>query len=147
MHGGIVQTKSERAPHHGARSSSFYMFFSLYQLFRPAVAEVPVNVYHQVEVFGEVELVFQHLAEVFLVDVVQPVANADVEAVGLLVEEDTATRNHGVVVFREEDGLLVALGHGAVVLLLPVGLVQFANGGMAVNKLSLLGIYLLHAEE
>ena len=117
------------------------------------MSEVPVIVYDKFKVHGQVELVFYQFVQFLCIHivashaVVQPAANADVEAVGLLVEEDASAGDEGVVMLLIEDGTGVALGLGAVVLLLPVGLVEFPNGGTAIDECGLLCIHFLHTEE
>lgn len=111
------------------------------------MTKIPMVVNDKVKIFREIELVFQHLAKVFLVNFVQPMAHTDIKTVGLLIEKDTATRYHGIVMLGIKDGGGVALGFGAVVLLLPVGLVELPDGGTAVDESGLLGIHLLYAEE
>lgn len=92
-------------------------------------------VYDEFKVRGQVELVLNQLVQLFGVHfaashaVVQPASDTDVEAVGGLVKEDVSTRDERVVVLLIEDGAVVALGLGAVVLLLPVGLVKLPRCG------------------
>lgn len=111
------------------------------------MTKIPVNVNYKVKVGGQVELVLQYLAEVFLVNIVEPMTYANIELVGGFIKEDTAARNHGIVVFSVEDGRRITLGLGTVVLFLPIGLVQFADSGFPINKYSLLGVYLLYTEK
>ena len=109
--------------------------------------QVPVVVDNQVEIFGQVELILQSLAETLLVNLVQPMAHTDIESVSGLVEENATARYHGVVVLGVEYRRCVALGLGAVVLLLPIGLVQLADGGLSVDKWNLVGINLFDTEQ
>ena len=111
------------------------------------MTEIPVDVNHKVKVWRQVELILQHLAKVLLVDIIEPMADAHIETVGSLVKEDAAARNHGVVVLGIKDGRRITLGFGAVVLLLPIGLVQFADSRFTIDKDSLLCIYLFHTEK
>lgn len=88
----------------------------------------------KVKIFREIELVFQHLAEVFLINFVQPMTHTDIKTVGLLIEKDAATRYHGIVMLSIKDGGGVALGFGTVVLFLPVGFMKFIDGSLAIDK-------------
>ena len=101
----------------------------------------------QLKALWKVELIFQHLTEMLLVYIVEPMANINIEAIGILVEEDTSARYHGVIVFSIEDRRSVAFGFSTVMLLLPIGLVQLADSRFAVDKNRLLCINLLHAEK
>ena len=98
-------------------------------LFRPSVAEVPLVVNAKLEVYGQVEHILYQLVQILRVHlaashaIVQPAADADIEAVCGLVEEDLSTGDERVVMLLVEDGTGVAFGLGTVVLLLPIGLI------------------------
>lgn len=111
------------------------------------MTEIPVDINHKVKVWRQVEFILQHLAEMLLVDIIEPMADAHIEAVRGLVKEDAAARNHGVVMLGIEDGRSVAFGLGTVMLFLPISLVQLSDGCFPIDKDSLLGIYFLHTEK
>lgn len=106
-----------------------------------------MNINHKLEIFRQIELILKHFAKMLLFNVIEPMANIDIEAVGLFIEENTPARYHGVIVLSVEDRRFVAFCFGTVVLFLPICLMQFPNSGFPVDEDGLIGINLLYTKE